>query len=178
MKSKPLGMSRPKLKPMIWGQVYGVWLNVAKHETQTWHAYIQPETIKLTSNQTADPKVNIPRMRGLLQSSPSTWNDETHPETTPFKHNQNVGAQAMRPRVRGLLQVGFSPPQMTTCNHPRPIPNLQIKPYTQSEMIPQPWGLGSEAFSKWDLVHLKWQHVTIRDPFPTYKPYKRMCKQI
>ena len=57
---------------------------------------------------------------------------------TPFKHNQNVGAQAMRPRILGLLQVGLSPPQMTTCNHPRPIPNLQIKPYTQFEMIPQP----------------------------------------
>jgi hypothetical protein len=32
--------------------------------------------------------------------------------------------------------------------------------------------------SKWDLVHLKWQPVTIRDPFPTYKPCNRRCKQI
>jgi hypothetical protein len=79
----------------------------------------------LTSNQRANPKANIPRIWGLLQTSPSTWNAETHLETTPFKHNQNVGAQAMRPRIRGLVQVGLSPPQMTTWNHPRPIPNLQ-----------------------------------------------------
>ena len=125
MKSKPLGMSRPKLKPMIRFQIYGVRLNVTKHETQTWHAYIQPETRNLTSNQTSNPKANRPRIRGLLQSSPSTWNAETHPETTNFIHNQNLGAQAMRPGIRGLLQVGLSPPQMTTCKHPRPIPNLQ-----------------------------------------------------
>jgi hypothetical protein len=53
-------------------------LNVAKHETQTWHAYIQPETMNLTSNQTTNPKANRPRIRGLLQSSPSTRNAETH----------------------------------------------------------------------------------------------------
>ena len=57
MKSK-----RPKLKPMIRLQIYGVRLNVAKHETQTWHAYIQPETINLTSNQRANPKANRPRI--------------------------------------------------------------------------------------------------------------------
>jgi hypothetical protein len=57
---------------MIRFQIYGVRLNVAKHETQTWHAYIQSETIKLTSNQTANPKANKPRIRGLLQSIPST----------------------------------------------------------------------------------------------------------
>jgi hypothetical protein len=44
-------------------QIYGVRLNVAKHETQTWHAYIQPESINLTSNQTAHPKANIPRIQ-------------------------------------------------------------------------------------------------------------------
>jgi hypothetical protein len=115
----------PKLKPMIWYQIYDFRLKVAKHETQTWHAYIQPESINLTSNQTLDPKANRPRIRGLLQINPSTSNAKTHPETTPFKHNQNVGAQAMRPRIPGLLQVGLSPPQMTTCNHAKPIPNLQ-----------------------------------------------------
>jgi hypothetical protein len=117
---------------MIWYQIYGFGLKVTKHEIQIWHAYIQHEAINLTSNKTLNPKANRPRIRGLLQTSPSTWNAETRPETTPFKHNQNVGAQAMRPRIRGLVQLGFSPPQMTTCKHPRPIPNLQIKPYTQS----------------------------------------------
>jgi hypothetical protein len=52
MKFEPLGMPKLNLKPMIWSQVYGVGLNVAKHETQLWHAHIQPETVNLNSNQT------------------------------------------------------------------------------------------------------------------------------
>ena len=51
MKSEPLGMPRLNLKPMIWYQ-FRFRLNVAKHETQTWYAHIQPEYINLTSNKT------------------------------------------------------------------------------------------------------------------------------
>jgi hypothetical protein len=48
---------------MIRFQIYGVRLNVDKHETQTWHAYIQLESINLTSNQTTNPKANRPRIQ-------------------------------------------------------------------------------------------------------------------
>ena len=45
MKSKPLGILRPKLKPIIRFQVDGVKLNVAKSETQTGHAYIRTKIL-------------------------------------------------------------------------------------------------------------------------------------
>ena len=125
---------------MIWFQVDGVRLNVAKHETQTWHANFQPETINLTSNQTTNPKAYTPRIRSLLQSSPSTWNAETHRKTTNFKHNENLDPKAMRPWVWCLLPVGLNPPQMTTCNHPRPIPNLQtLYPIWNDTATMRPW---------------------------------------
>ena len=55
MKSKPLGMPKLNQKPMIWFQINVVRVNVDKHETQTWHAHIQPETINLKSIQKYNP---------------------------------------------------------------------------------------------------------------------------
>ena len=43
---------------MIQIQGDGIWLHVAKHETQAWYAYIQPEAINLKSNQTWNPNAS------------------------------------------------------------------------------------------------------------------------
>jgi hypothetical protein len=40
-------MLRPISRPMIRFQIFGLRLNVAIHEPQTWHAYIQPQIQKL-----------------------------------------------------------------------------------------------------------------------------------